>query len=61
MPSLFNDGPPRPQVLYPCIQPTACGKCSEKKFPVSSKKQNLNLHMLETIYIAFTLYLQLFT
>ena len=54
-------GPPHLQVLYPPVQPTMDWKYSGKKIPESSRKQNLNLPRAISIYIAFTLYSQLFT
>ena len=42
-------------VLHLQIQPKADGKYL-KKILESSKKQNLNLRPLATIYVAFTLY-----
>ena len=44
--------PPYPQVLHLQIE-----NIQEKKIPESSKKQNLNVVYLATIYIAFTFYL----
>ena len=47
---------------HPQIQPNMDWKYSNKrKFPESSKRQNVSLPYFATICISFTLYLQLFT